>query len=337
MRVVVTGGAGYIGSHTCKYLASRGHTCIAYDNLSRGDAAAVRWGELEVGELLDEAKLDEVFRRFQPEAVVHLAALAYVGESMSHPDRYYRTNVSGTQYLLDAMLRHRVRRIVFSSSCATYGNPKSLPINELEEQKPVNPYGRSKLIVEQVLADYGAAYGIRSVSLRFFNAAGADPDGELGESHQPETHAIPLAIKAALGTGPSFQIMGSDYPTPDGTAVRDYIHVSDLAEAHVAALERSEHGPTSECFNLGTGTGTSVLDMIRAVESATGRRVPTIYSARRPGDPPILVASAERARTCLGWRPKHATISGIVATAVPWFSRGISTDVRDGDRRRRAL
>lgn len=318
MRVLVTGGAGYIGSHTCKALASAGHTPIVFDNLSSGHANAVRWGPLYVGDILDPDALDAVCINHRPEMVIHFAALAYVGESVIDPSRYYRVNVTGTQTLLDAMRRHNLTRIVLSSSCATYGIPASLPISEDTLQLPVNPYGFTKLATERMAADYERAYGIRWVALRYFNAAGADPDGELGERHEPETHAIPLAIGAALGTAPPFSVMGTDYPTPDGTAVRDYVHVTDLADAHLRAMNHLDNGGSSDAFNLATGRGTSVLELIDAVAAATGKRVPVVHAARRAGDPPVLYAMAARAAKVLGWQPRYVDIGPMVETAVNW-------------------
>ena len=322
MRVLVTGGAGYIGSHTCKALARAGHTPVVFDNLSTGHADAVRWGALHVGDILDAHALDAACIAHRPEVVIHFAALAYVGESVVDPGRYYRVNVTGTQTLLDAMRRYGLTRIVLSSSCATYGIPDTLPISEDTPQQPVNPYGFTKLVTERMAADYERAYGIRWVALRYFNAAGADPEGELGERHDPETHAIPLAIGAALGTAPPFSVLGTDYPTPDGSAVRDYVHVADLADAHLRAMTHLGQGGGSGAFNLATGRGTSVLELIDAVAAATGRRVPMVLAARRPGDPPALYARADRAAQVLGWQPRFADIGPMVETAVQWFAKG---------------
>lgn len=321
MRVLVTGGAGYIGSHTCKTLARAGHMPIAFDNLSSGHADAVRWGPLHVGDILDADALDAAFAGNRPELVIHFAALAYVGESVLEPSKYYRVNTTGTHMLLDAMRRHGVNRIVLSSSCATYGVPATLPISEATPQHPVNPYGFTKLATERMVADYERAYGMRWVALRYFNAAGADPDGELGERHDPETHAIPLAIGAALGTAPPFCVMGTDYPTPDGSAVRDYVHVSDLADAHLRAMKHLCQGGGSGAFNLATGSGTSVLKLIDAVAAACGRRVPVLHAARRPGDPPMLYAKADLAAQVLGWHPLFVDIGPIVETATLWFRK----------------
>jgi UDP-arabinose 4-epimerase len=319
MKVLVTGGAGFIGSHTCKALAQAGHTPIVFDNLSTGHADAVRWGPLYVGDILDAASLDTAFVTYQPDLVLHFAALAYVGESVVDPARYYRVNVAGTLSLLDAMRRHGVTRIVLSSSCATYGVPAALPISEATPQQPVNPYGFTKLATERLAADYERAYGMRWIALRYFNAAGSDPDGELGERHAPETHAIPLAIGAALGTAPPFSVMGTDYPTPDGSAIRDYVHVTDLADAHLRAVDHLGSGGDSGAFNLGTGRGTSVLELLHAVETVTGRAVPVLHAPRRAGDPPQLYANAGLAEKVLGWRPAFVEIAPMVATAVHWF------------------
>lgn len=323
MKALVTGGAGYIGSHTCKMLARAGHTPIVFDNLSTGHADAVRWGPLCVGDLLDADALDAAFETHRPDIVIHFAALAYVGVSMQDPASYYRVNVGGTQSLLDAMRRHDVSRIVLSSSCATYGIPAVLPITEDTPQQPVNPYGFTKLITERMAADYERAYGLRWIALRYFNAAGADPEGELGERHAPETHAIPLAIGAALGTAAAFKVMGTDYPTPDGSAVRDYVHVNDLADAHLRAMVHLLQGGDSGAFNLATGRGTSVLELLDAVHAATGKPVNAMRAARRAGDPPALYAQADKAQRVLGWKPQYTGIGPMVETAAKWF---IETD-----------
>jgi len=323
-RILVTGGAGYVGSHACKALARAGHEPVALDNLTQGHRSLVRWGPLEVGEVGDPGCLDAVFRRHRPDAVMHFAAVTSVGESVGNPGLYYRTNVGGTLALLDAMRRHRVDALVFSSTCATYGCPEVVPILEAHPQDPVNPYGASKLMAERILADFGSAHGIRSISLRYFNAGGADPDGEAGETHDPETHAIPLLLMAATGRLPRFEIYGIDYPTPDGTAIRDYVHVSDLADAHVSALNYLLGGGGSTAVNLGTGTGTSVLQLIDAVERVTGRPVPRSVKPRRSGDPPILVADPGKAGTLLGWRPRFTELADIIATAHAWMERPVA-------------
>ncbi len=319
--ILVTGGAGYIGSHTCKALKNAGWIPVTVDNLVHGHRRAVRWGPLVEGDIREQAVLDRVFERYAPDAVIHFAAYAYVGESVHDPARYYRNNVGGTLSLLTAMRRHGCRRVVFSSSCATYGIPAKVPIAESFAQQPVNPYGRSKRMVEQILEDYDSAYGLRYVSLRYFNAAGADPQGETGEDHDPETHLIPLAMDAVLGRIPFLEIYGTDYDTPDGTAVRDYVHVSDLAEIHTRAVAYLCAGGDSCALNLGTGSGHSVWRVVAAVESVTGRRVPVKSSARRPGDPAVLYARVDRAVELLDWRPRFASLEAIVETAWSWHRR----------------
>jgi UDP-arabinose 4-epimerase len=321
MKVLVTGGAGFIGSHACKALAKAGHTPVSFDNLSTGHRDAVKWGPLEIGDIRDPEAVDRALEAHQPDLVMHFAALAYVGESVRDPAIYYDTNVSGALTLLRGMHRRGVARFIFSSTCATYGVPHALPISETTPQAPINPYGYTKLVVEKMLADFERAYGLKWAALRYFNAAGADPDGELGERHDPETHALPLAIWAALGQGPSFQLFGDDYPTPDGSAVRDYVHVSDLADAHVKAADYLAGGGASRAFNLATGVGTSVLELIAAVEKVTGRPVPLIRGPRRPGDPPALWAEARPARQVLGWTPRFMSIEPMVETAARWYAR----------------
>jgi UDP-arabinose 4-epimerase len=317
--VLVTGGAGFVGSHTCKTLAAHGFLPVAFDDLSRGHPDFVRWGPLVKGDILDVAALNAAFERHRPGAVIHFAALAYVGESMSRPLPYYRVNVAGLLNVLDAMLRYGTSTIVFSSSCATYGIPDRLPIAATAPQRPINPYGRSKLAGEQILADARFAEGLRVAILRYFNAAGADPAGELVERHNPETHLVPLAIDAATGRGPALQIFGTDYPTADGTCERDFVHVSDLAAAHVEALRYLDSVNPSLIVNLGTGKATSVRSIITAVERVTGRAVPVVHSARRIGDPPILVADPSLACELIGFEPRLSDIDTIVATA--WKAR----------------
>lgn len=328
--VLVTGGAGYVGSHACKALAAAGYRPVVLDDLSRGHAAAVQWGPLEVGSIADRACLDSVLERHRPGAVLHFAAFAYVGESMSEPLAYYRNNVGGTVTLLEAMRDHGVGRLVFSSTCATYGVPRELPIPESHPQEPINPYGRSKLMVERILADVDAAHGLRSIALRYFNAAGADPDGAIGEQHEPETHLVPLVLEAAAGRRECVTIHGTDYDTPDGTCLRDYIHVTDLAEAHVLALRALERGAASTAYNLGNGRGFSVREVIRVVEHVTGCEVPVASGPRRAGDPAALVGSAERAMRELGWSPRHADLEQIVATAWAWMRRADRVSVAGG-------
>jgi UDP-arabinose 4-epimerase len=317
--VLVTGGAGFIGSHTCKALAKRGFLPVAFDNLSQGHAEFVRWGPFVQGDILNAADLDRAFAGHRPDAVIHFAALAYVGESATRPLAYYRVNVAGLANVAEAMLRHKTRTIVFSSSCATYGIPDTLPIVETAPQRPINPYGRSKLACEQILIDTCAAEDLRFAVLRYFNAAGADPDRELAELHHPETHLIPLAIDAAIGRGPPLQILGVDYPTADGTCERDFIHVCDLASAHVQALLYLNAGNSSLTLNLGTGRAASVRKVISTVEEVTRQRVPVTVAARRPGDPPVLFADPSRARSLIGFDPRYPELETVVATA--WQAR----------------
>lgn len=319
--VLVTGGAGYIGSHTCKALAQAGYLPISYDNLSRGFRDAVRYGPLVVGDIADRATLDAALAEHKPVAILHFAAVAYVGESMADPLLYYRNNTAGALSLIEAALAAGIDKLVFSSTCATYGVPKTLPIDEDTPQIPINPYGRSKRMVEQMLQDIGAVTPLRSVALRYFNACGTDPDGEIGENHDPETHLLPLAINAALGLGPALQVFGNDYPTPDGTCIRDYIHVADLADAHLRALTYLEKGGATTAINLGTGSGFSIREILTAVERVLGTPVPHTISPRRPGDPPSLVALADKARDVLGWEPKHSDIETVVKTAAAWARR----------------
>ncbi|HEY1298983.1 MAG TPA: UDP-glucose 4-epimerase GalE [Stellaceae bacterium] len=319
--ILVTGGAGYIGAQACKALARAGYLPVAFDNLSRGHREAVRWGPLVEGDLAEGGRLAAAFAEFRVAAVMHFAGYAYVGESIADPALYYRNNLGGSLSLLEAMQAAGIDRIVFSSTCATYGVPDKLPIDEEAPQHPVNPYGETKLAVERALRWYGEAYGLRSVSLRYFNAAGADCGGETGERHEPETHLVPLALDAALGHRPSIDIYGTDYPTPDGTAVRDYVHVEDLASAHLLALEHLAAGRQSVALNLGTGRGFSVREVIAAAERVSGRTVPWRAAPRRPGDPPVLVADPRRAGEVLGWRPRMSDLDTIMRTAFAWHSR----------------
>jgi len=323
--ILVTGGAGYVGSHACKALAAAGYAPVAYDNLSRGHAAAVRWGPLAQGDLGDRERLVAALREHQAEAVMHFAAFAYVGESVGDPETYYRNNVGGTLSLLGAMREAGVGALVFSSTCAVYGVPERVPINEDCPKAPLNPYGETKLAIERALHWYAGAYRLRYAALRYFNAAGCDPDGEIGEDHEPETHLIPRVLRAALGTADPVDIYGTDYPTPDGTAVRDYIHVTDLADAHVRALADLAAGGGSMALNLGTGGGASVREVIAAVERVSGRAVPRREAPRRAGDPPELVADPARARARLGWQPRHSDLDTIVRTALAWETRRPTT------------
>jgi len=316
--ILVTGGAGYIGSHVCKALARHGYHPIALDNLARGHAQAVRWGPLEAHSLADTDAVRRALQRHRVVAAVHLAAYAYVGESVAAPEIYFENNVIGSLRLLDSILSAGVQHLVFSSTCAIYGEPHDLPIAEDHPQSPLSPYGHSKLFVERVLQSYGAAHGLASVSLRYFNAAGADPDGELGEDHEPETHLIPSAMQAVLGRRAPIEVYGSDYPTRDGTAVRDYVHVTDLADAHVLALDYLMRGGRSRAFNLGSGRGHSVGEIVAAISRLARRPVPVVAGPRRPGDSPILVAQAAEAARALSWRPRHSDLDTMLETAWRW-------------------
>jgi UDP-arabinose 4-epimerase len=319
MNILVTGGAGYIGSHACKAIAKAGHLPIVLDDLSFGHEWAVKWGPLHVGDLADGAFVHGVFAKHKIDAVMHFAGSTYVGESVSNPGKYFRNNSVNALNLLNAMLLAGVKTIVFSSTCATYGIPMPGPISENHPQDPASPYGESKLFVEKMLKWYGQAHGIKWAALRYFNAAGADPDGEIGEDHDPETHLIPLAIRAAMGTGPELSVFGTDYHTPDGTAIRDYVHVSDLAAAHLSAMDRLQvAGWNHLCLNLGTGKGQSVLDVMASVERVSGRKVPRRTCPRREGDPPMLVADNVRAWEMLGWSPQYAEIDEMVGHAWKW-------------------
>jgi UDP-arabinose 4-epimerase len=317
-RVLVTGGAGYIGSHTCKALAQAGHLPIAYDTLEYGFSEFVKWGPFERGSTLDGDRLSEVLRQHRPDAVMHFAAYIAAGESVEQPGKYYWNNTVGTLSLLHAMQAKGIGRIVFSSTAAVYGNPLSTPIAEDHTLAPINPYAHSKLMVEQILQDFQAAHDLRSVTLRYFNAAGADPNGELGECHDPETHLVPLALRAALGTGKTLTIFGDDYETPDGTPIRDYIHVSDLASAHVAALDYLLDGGAPAIANLGVGKGYSVREVLSTIERVLGRPVPTVDGDRRPGDPTELVADARQAGALLDWSPAYPDLETIIETAARW-------------------
>lgn len=319
MNILVCGGAGYIGAHMCKLLAEAGHAVTVFDNLSTGHREAVRWGSLIVGDLLAPDDVERVFAAQRYDTVMHFSAKSLVGESMQRPDLYYRNNVTGTMNLLDAMVVHGVTHFIFSSTAAVFGMPEYTPIDEHHPRRPINPYGQSKLMVEQLLADYDRAFAIRSVCLRYFNAAGADASGTIGEKHEPETHLIPNVLRSLLNPGSnSLKVFGSDYPTPDGTCVRDYIHVSDLCDAHLRALDYLTRGDHSETFNLGNGTGFSVLDVIRTAEEVTARNIPYEVMARRPGDPPVLVASSQKAAQTLGWQPRHPELAAIIETAWRW-------------------
>ena len=318
--ILVTGGAGFIGSHVCKRLHAEGFLPVAYDNLSAGNRKAVRWGPLIDADIGDKSTLVEVCRRYRPEALLHFAACAYVDESVADPEKYYRNNVSGMLLSLQACREAGVPIVVFSSSCAVYGAPPVAKVDELAPLMPISPYGRTKLIGEQMLQDFEAAYGMRYAALRYFNAAGADPDGELGEWRDPQRRLIPLALLAAAGRIRRLEIFGDDYPTPDGTCVRDYIHVSDLARAHILALGRLLDGSDSLRLNLGAGRGASVREVIDAVGRVTGQRIPLVVKPRRPGDPAVLYAETALARRVLGFVPELSDLDTIVRTAAPTFA-----------------
>lgn len=319
--LLITGGAGYIGSHVCKAVAAAGFLPVTYDNLSSGHPWAVRWGPLETGDLADGARLDAVMRKYRPVAVIHLAGLIIVSESVSDPALYYAGNVSGSISLLDAMRRNGIDRIVFSSTAAVYGEPEVTPMPETHPQHPLNPYGTSKLMIERVLQDYARAYGLRSVSLRYFNAAGADPSSEIGEAHPVETHLIPLILDVAAGRRHFIAIYGDNYATHDGTCIRDYIHVADLAEAHVLALRYLDNSVGAHAFNLGNGTGTTVKEVIDTARQVTGAAIPVRVETRRPGDPAILLADPDRARRILLWQPRHSSVETMVSSAWAWHQR----------------
>ncbi len=319
--ILVTGGAGYIGSHAVKALEERGFETIILDSLVYGHRDLIETNlkaKLVAGDINDRASLDRLFSTTKIDAVMHFAAFAYVGESVTDPAKYYRNNVVGTLTLLDAMREHGVTNFVFSSTCATYGNPQSIPITEDHPQHPINPYGAGKLAIERVLKDYDPAYGLKSVIFRYFNAAGADPDGLFGEDHNPETHLIPLILQAAAGKRASISVFGTDYDTPDGTCIRDYIHVTDLAQAHVLGLEYLLEHQTSQIFNLGNGSGFSVKEVVDTARQVTGQEIAIEECPRRAGDPAVLIGSSTKARQMLGWEPKYADLNAIVKHAWNW-------------------
>ncbi|MBD2292093.1 UDP-glucose 4-epimerase GalE [Anabaena sphaerica FACHB-251] len=322
--ILVTGGAGYIGSHAVLALVQAGYQVVILDNLVYGHRDLVEQVlqvKLIEGDIEDRPLLDHLFKTHNIEAVMHFSAYAYVGESVTDPDKYYRNNVVATLTLLEAMLSASIKKFVFSSTCATYGVPQFIPITEDHPQNPINPYGATKLMVERILSDFDVAYGLKSVRFRYFNAAGADPSGLLGEDHNPETHLIPLVLQTALGKRESISIFGTDYPTPDGTCIRDYIHVSDLADAHILGLEYLLQGGASEVFNLGNGNGFSVKEVIAAAQEVTGINIPVQECDRRPGDPPSLIGSSEKARKILNWQPQYPGINDIVAHAWNWHQK----------------
>jgi len=316
--VLVTGGAGYVGSHACKALSGAGYVPVCFDNLIHGHEWAVRWGPLIKGDVLDRSAVEDALTAYRPVAVMHFAAFAYVGESVLDPGKYYRNNFAGTLALLEAMRDHGIGNLVFSSTCSTYGIPEVVPIPETHAQRPINPYGCSKLMVEQMLRDFDAAHGLRSVSLRYFNAAGADPDGEVGEAHDPETHLIPLVLDVASGNRPDITVFGHDYDTPDGTCIRDYIHVTDLADAHVLALGALERGAATTAYNLGNGQGFSVREVIDTARAVTGAGIVERIGPRRQGDPACLVGDSTRIRSALGWMPRFPALAEIIESAWRW-------------------
>jgi UDP-glucose 4-epimerase len=318
VKVLVVGGAGYIGSHMVKMLSLAGHHVITLDNLSNGYRDAVKYGDFVAGDIADSALLDKLFTENGFTGVMHFASYIQVGESVEKPSMYYRNNVTNTQILLDAMVKHDIRHFIFSSTAATFGEPQYTPIDEAHPQQPINPYGHSKLMVEQILADYDRAYGLRSVSLRYFNAAGADPDGELGERHIPETHLIPLVLQAASGRRENISIFGDDYDTPDGTCVRDYIHIKDLCSAHLLALEYLAEGGESQSYNMGNGQGYSIRQVIDVAKVVTGNDFTVIMGERRDGDPACLVADSTRLRAALGWKPVYPDLETIIRHAWQW-------------------
>jgi UDP-glucose-4-epimerase GalE len=320
MRILVTGGAGYIGSHVCKVLASKGFEPIVYDNLSRGNRWAVKWGPLELGDIADTVRLRAVLEQYRPTALMHLAAYAYVGESVEFPLLYYRNNVGGTCSLLQTLIDFQPMPVVFSSTCATYGVPETSPIPENHPQRPINPYGFSKLVVERMLADLDAVHRLRSISLRYFNAAGADPDGQIGEAHDPESHLIPLVLAAARDGNP-VRVFGNDYDTSDGTCVRDYIHVLDIADAHVRAIDYLIRGGASCSLNLANARGYSVKEVIATAERVCGKPIRVEMVARRPGDPAVLIGALGRAQTLLGWKPARSDLELQITDAWNWMTK----------------
>lgn len=321
MPILICGGAGYIGSHTNKQLNKEGYETIVFDNLIYGHKEAVKWGTFIQGDLANIEDIEKVFMKYNIEAVFHFAAYAYVGESISEPEKYYYNNVVNTLNLLRVMRKYGCNRIIFSSTCATYGEPEYIPITEDMPQNPINPYGATKLTVERILKDYQRAYGLQFVGLRYFNAAGADPEGEIGESHSPETHIIPLVLDAACGKREDIKIFGTDYNTPDGSCIRDYIHVMDLADAHILALHYLEKGNIGGFFNLGNAVGTSVLEVIESVKRVTGRNFKVMPVERRPGDPVKLVGSSAKAQCVLGWKPIYSDIDTIISHAWNWYQK----------------
>ncbi len=318
--ILIAGGAGYIGSHVNKLLSKKGYKTVVFDNLIYGHREFVKWGDFILGDLADREQIHFCFKKYPIDVVMHFCAFAYVNESVSDPAKYYINNVANTLNLLEIMREYNVRHFIFSSTCATYGIPSEIPITEEHPQSPINPYGRSKLMIEEIIRDYDTAYGIKYINLRYFNAAGADPDGELGERHANETHLIPLTIYAALGINDDIRIFGTDHPTKDGTCIRDYIHVMDLADAHVRALQYLKAEEKSDSFNLGNDNGYSVREIINIVRQVSGKDFKIRESDRREGDPPVLISSSKKAKEKLGWRPRYPDIESIIETAWKWHS-----------------
>ena len=324
--ILVTGGAGYIGSHACKALARAGHIPVCFDNLERGHAWVVKWGPLEEGNILDRKRLDEVLHKYKPDAVMHFAGYIAVGESVEKPGLYHEINVKGSRTLIEALVASKTDRIIFSSSAAIYGLPEQIPIAESHPINPVNPYGENKAEVERMLAEFSETSGLRSVSLRYFNAAGADPDGETGEAHNPETHLIPLVLDTAAGLTPVIKVFGNDYDTQDGTCIRDYIHVTDLVEAHLLALDALLQDADSTTYNLGSGTGCSVLEIISAARRVTGKEIPVTITERRAGDVDVLVCSSDQIKKDLGWKPQYSDLDTIIKTAWQWHKKTVNRE-----------
>ena len=319
--ILIVGGAGYIGSHINKELNHQGYETIIFDNLSFGHPEFVKWGNFQEGDLGNIEEIRKLFKEYTIDAVMHFAAFTYVGESVENPQKYYLNNLRNTLNLLQVMLEEDVKYFVFSSTCATYGTPEEIPITENHPQNPINPYGKGKLMVEQILTDYSRAYGLKYASLRYFNAAGADPEAEIGESHQPETHLIPLILDVAMDKKEEIQVYGTDYPTPDGTCIRDYIHVMDLADAHIKALKYLKEGGKSDVFNLGNGQGFSVREVIETSQKVTGKTIKVEEVERREGDPPVLVGSSSKAQEILNWHPRYDDLAVIIETAWKWHQK----------------
>ena len=320
-HILIVGGAGYIGSHFNKEITKKGYKTVVLDNLVHGHKEFARWGNFIQADLKNTDDIKKIFDKYPISSVMHFAAYAYVGESVTNPEKYYTNNVVNTLNLLNIMKEYNVKNFIFSSSCATYGVPEQIPIPEEHPQNPINPYGKGKLMVEYILADYSIAYDMKYISLRYFNAAGADPDTEIGEWHDPETHLIPLILDVPIGRKESISVFGTDYDTADGTCIRDYIHVTDLADAHILALEHLLDGGNSDVFNLGNGNGYSVFEVINAVERITGKNIKTINTNRRQGDPPRLIGSSEKAKAVLGWKPKYDSLETIIETAWNWHKK----------------